>query len=223
MVPNKSDYIHSLGMLTSGFQDPPVWQLVDDDRQTITRLQTTQRNVHNQEMSYTVFPQCTSVHLRVCLWTTYKTLLLLLDICYSVHVTAPAKTLIVLKGHDRVCNVCLHMYSIWRDVLNLRSGFFFPGLLRFLSKTCWRYISCRKVSLLLNIMEAHCSCLVAHKVLKHYIWKIQLQYFYKKCYLDKKKKQPTNLDVGSFMEEPNYISHICHYAEGSIRLLLTND
>lgn len=126
MVPNKSDYIHSLGMLTSGFQDPPVWQLVDDDRQTITRLQTTQRNVHNQEMSYTVFPQCTSVHLRVCLWTTYKTLLLLLDICYSVHVTAPAKTLIVLKGHDRVCNVCLHMYSIWRDVLNLRSGFFFP-------------------------------------------------------------------------------------------------
>lgn len=65
---------------------------------------------------------------------------------------------------------------------------FFPGLLRFLSKTCWRYISCRKVSLLLNIMEAHCSCLVAHKVLKHYIWKIQLQYFYKKCYLDKKKK-----------------------------------
>lgn len=64
---------------------------------------------------------------------------------------------------------------------------FFPGLLRFLSKTCWRYISCRKVSLLLNIMEAHCSCLVAHKVLKHYIWKIQLQYFYKKCYLDKKK------------------------------------
>lgn len=67
MVPNKSDYIHSLGMLTSGFQDPPVWQLVDDDRQTITRLQTTQRNVHNQEMSYTVFPQCTSVHLRVCL------------------------------------------------------------------------------------------------------------------------------------------------------------
>lgn len=193
MVPNKSDYIHLLGMLTSGFQDPPVWQLVDDDRQTITRLQTTQRNVHNQEMSYTVFPQCTSVHLRVCLWTTYKTLLLLLDICYSVHVTAPAKTLIVLKGHDRVCNVCLHMYSIWRDVLNLRSGGFFPGLLRFLSKTCWRYISCRKVSLLLNIMEAHCSCLVAHKVLKHYIWKIQLQYFYKKCYLDKKKNSPQTL------------------------------
>lgn len=68
---------------------------------------------------------------------------------------------------------------------------FFPGLLRFLSKTCWRYISCRKVSLLLNIMEAHCSCLVAHKVLKHYIWKIQLQYFYKKCYLDKKTKKKT--------------------------------
>lgn len=97
------------------------WRWQTDNHQT-----TTQRNVHNQEMSYTVFPQCTSVHLRVCLWTTYKTLLLLLDICYSVHVTAPAKTLIVLKGHDRVCNVCLHMYSIWRDVLNLRSGFFFP-------------------------------------------------------------------------------------------------
>lgn len=85
------------------------------------------------------------------------------------------------------------MYSIWRDVLNLRSGVFFPGLLRFLSKTRWRYISCRKVSLLLNIMEAHCSCLVAHKVLKHYIWKIQLQYFYKKCYLDKKKNSPQTL------------------------------
>lgn len=119
MVPNKrSDYIHSLGMLTSSFQDPPVWQLVDDDRQTITRLQTTQRNVHNQEMSYTVFPQCTSVHLRVCLWTTYKTLLLLLDICYSVHVTASAKTLIVLiiKGmteyvmYAYICTVSGVMY-----------------------------------------------------------------------------------------------------------------
>lgn len=107
LTKTKKEWVHSFTQdADKYFQDPPVWQLVGNDRQTITRLQNETRSPESgHKMRYTVSPHSISVHLKVCLWTTYKSLLL--HIGYSgintVHVMVSVNTLQYNhKGHGKV-------------------------------------------------------------------------------------------------------------------------
>lgn len=102
----KNEYIQSLWMLDEYFQGPPVWQLVGNDRQTITRLhnETEKSGVKDSEWNSVTAFQCSRGFAWELLLNHF---FLLLNTGYSgintAHVMVSVNTLQYNhKGHDKV-------------------------------------------------------------------------------------------------------------------------
>lgn len=104
----KKGWVHSFTQnVDRYFQNPPVWQLVGNDRQTTTRLQNKikSQKQSGQKMRYTASLDSISACLKVCLWTTCKSILLQIGYCgiNTAHVMVSMNTLQYnCKGRDTV-------------------------------------------------------------------------------------------------------------------------